>query len=44
MVQIAKEIHDASPRDPLAPPGDPCSYSEALDMVRRAALFLSEYS
>lgn len=35
MVKIATKIHDAAPRDPLAPPGNPCSYSEALDTVRR---------
>lgn len=34
MVQIATEIHDAAPRDPLAPLDIPCSYSEALDTVR----------
>jgi len=36
MVQIAMEIYDAAPRDPLAPLDNPCSYSEALDSVRRA--------
>ena len=44
MVQIAMEVHDAAPRDPLAPPGNACSYSEALDMVRRVGWSLSEYS
>jgi hypothetical protein len=34
MVQIATEIHDTAPRDPFAPLGSPCSYSEALDTVR----------
>ena len=42
MVQIAMEIHDAAPRDPLAPPGNPCSYSEALDTVRHVES-LGEY-
>jgi hypothetical protein len=42
MVQIATEIHDAAPRDPLAPPGDPCSYSEVLDTVRLPEQFLGE--
>ena len=36
MVQIATEIHDTAPRDPLVPFSNPCSYSEALDTVRRA--------
>jgi len=41
MVQIATEIHDAAPRDPLAPPGDPCSYSEVLDTIQLANTFLA---
>lgn len=44
MVQIATEIHDAAPRDPLMPLGNPCSYSEALDSVRRTGQCLSECS
>lgn len=44
MVQIAMEVHDAAPRDPLAPPGNACSYSEALDTVRCVEWSLSEYS
>ncbi len=36
MVQIATEVYDTAPRDPLAPLSDPCSYNEALDTVRRA--------
>jgi hypothetical protein len=36
MVQIATEIHDAVPRGSLDPLGNACSYSEALDTVRRS--------
>ena len=36
MVQIATEIYDTAPRDPLAPLANPCSCCEALDTVRRA--------
>jgi len=44
MVQIASEIHDATPRDPLAPPGNACSYSEALDTVGRSNQLLGRNS
>ena len=44
MVQIATEIHDAAPQDPLAPPGNPCSYSKALDTVRRSNSRLRRHS
>ena len=36
MVQIATEIYDTAPRDPLPPLNNPCSYSEADSTVRRA--------
>ena len=42
MVQIATEIYDTAPRDPLALLSNPCSYSEALDTVRCADQFLGE--
>ena len=44
MVQIATEIHDAAPRDPLMPLGIPCSYSEALDTVRSSDQLVNKHS
>ena len=34
MAEIAKEVYQTAPKDPLAPPGIPCSYTTALDTVR----------
>ena len=31
---IAREVYDNAPRDPLAPAGNPCSYHVASDTVR----------
>lgn len=42
MVQIATEIHDTAPRDPFAPLDTPCSYSQALDTVRRSNQLLNK--
>ena len=36
MVEIASEIYDTAPQDPLAPLVNPCSYRETLDTVSRA--------
>ncbi|KIM24947.1 hypothetical protein M408DRAFT_331430 [Serendipita vermifera MAFF 305830] len=41
MVAVAGEVYAAAPRDPLAPPGNPCTFSAALDTIQLADTFMS---
>jgi len=41
MAAIAGEVYLSAPRDPLAPSGNPCSFSNAVDTIQLANTFMS---